>query len=52
MSNPKKFPPGWDEERGQRVLAHYESQTEKEAVAEDVAAFNPSKGNSEPVPQS
>ena len=33
-----KFPPGWDEERVQRVLAHYETQTEIEAVAEDEAA--------------
>lgn len=36
MSN--KFPPGWDEERVRRVLAHYERQTEEEAVAEDEAA--------------
>jgi hypothetical protein len=34
-----KFPPGWDEERVRRVLAHYEEQTETEAVAEDEAAF-------------
>lgn len=34
-----KFPPGWDEERVKQVLAHYESQTEEEAVAEDEAAF-------------
>jgi hypothetical protein len=34
-----KFPPGWDEARVQRVLAHYETQTEEEAVAEDEAAF-------------
>lgn len=34
-----KFPPGWDEERVRRVLAHYEQQTEEEAVAEDEAAF-------------
>ena len=34
-----KFPPGWDEERVKKVLAHYESQTEEEAVAEDEAAF-------------
>lgn len=33
-----KFPPGWDEERVRRVLAHYEQQTEDEAVAEDEAA--------------
>jgi hypothetical protein len=34
-----KFPPGWDEERVKRVLAHYESQTEEEAVAEDESSF-------------
>ncbi len=34
-----KFPVGWDEERVRRVLAHYEQQTEEEAVAEDEAAF-------------
>ena len=34
-----RFPPGWDEKRVQDVLAHYESQTEEEAVAEDEAAF-------------
>ena len=33
------FPRGWDEERVRRVLAHYEQQTEEEAVAEDEAAF-------------
>jgi hypothetical protein len=34
-----KFPPGWDERRVQRLLAHYEQQTEDEAVAEDEAVF-------------
>lgn len=34
-----KFPPGWDEKRVQRVLAHYEQLTEEEALAEDEAAF-------------
>ncbi len=34
-----KFPPGWDSERVKRVLSHYESQSEEEAVAEDEAAF-------------
>jgi hypothetical protein len=34
-----RFPPGWDEERVRKVLAHYEEQTEAEAVAEDEAAF-------------
>ncbi len=32
-----KFPPGWDEQRVQKVIAHYEVQTEDEAVAEDEA---------------
>ena len=34
-----KFPKGWDEERVRRVLAHYEKQTEEEALAEDEAAY-------------
>ena len=34
-----KFPEGWNEERVRRVMAHYEKQTEKDAVAEDEAAF-------------
>ena len=37
--NQSKFPPGWNEERVRRVLAHYEEQTEEEALAEDEAAF-------------
>lgn len=34
-----RFPQGWDEDRVKRVLQHYESQTEEEAVAEDEAAY-------------
>jgi len=34
-----KFPPGWDEARVQRVLEHYEAQSDAEAVAEDEAAY-------------
>ena len=34
-----KYPPGWDEDRVRRVIAHYEQQTEEESVAEDEAAF-------------
>jgi hypothetical protein len=37
--NRQKFPRGWDEERVRKVLAHYENQTEDEALAEDEAAF-------------
>jgi hypothetical protein len=35
----KAFPKGWDESRVRKVLAHYERQTEEQAVAEDEAAF-------------
>jgi len=34
-----RFPAGWNESRVQKVLAHYERQTEAEAVAEDEAVF-------------
>ena len=34
-----RFPPGWNESRVQRLLAHYELQSETEAVAEDEAAY-------------
>jgi hypothetical protein len=37
------FPLGWDEKRVQRVLAHYETQSEEEALAEDEAAFEDPK---------
>ena len=34
MTN-KIFPPEWDEERVRRVLDHYESQSDEEAINED-----------------
>jgi hypothetical protein len=40
MSKKSKFPPGWDEECVKRVIEHYESQSEEEAVAEDEAAVD------------
>ncbi len=46
-----KFPPGWDEERVRKVLAHYEEQTEEEAVAEDEAAFEEPKETVMEVPK-
>jgi hypothetical protein len=33
------FPPGWNSKRVNNVLAHYETQTEDDALAEDEAAF-------------
>ena len=45
-----RFPPGWDEERVQQVLRHYEEQTEEEAVAEDESAFASEQGTFIQVP--
>ncbi len=42
MSEPRKFPPGWDEERVRRAIEYYESQSEDAAAAEDEAAFDSS----------
>ena len=39
MKKQNPFPPGWNETRVQRVLAHYERQADVEAVAEDEAAY-------------
>ena len=39
MTKKTNYPPGWDEFRVKRVLEHYESQSEDEAVAEDEAAY-------------
>jgi hypothetical protein len=36
---PATYPTGWDESRVKRVLAHYEQQSDDEAVAEDEAAY-------------
>jgi hypothetical protein len=34
----QKFPPGWDEARVQRLIAHYEEMDDDAMVAEDEAA--------------
>jgi hypothetical protein len=38
-----KFPPDWDEQKVQRVLSHYEEQTEDDALVEDEAGIQPSE---------
>jgi hypothetical protein len=37
-----KLPADWDEQKVRRVLAHYEEQTEEDALAEDEAGIQPS----------
>ena len=39
MKREVRFPPGWNEDRVRKVIEHYETQTEEEAVAEDEVAF-------------
>ena len=35
-----RFPDGWDEGRVAELIAHYEGQSDEEAVAEDEAAMS------------
>ena len=39
MKKQNRFPPGWNKARVQRVLEHYEAQSDIEAVAEDEASY-------------
>ena len=39
MNDPSTYPPGWDRERVQRLIDHYEHQTEEDEAAEDEAAW-------------
>jgi hypothetical protein len=45
-----KYPPDWDEQRVKQVLAHYEVQTEDEAIAEDAAAYESTTHTAMEVP--
>src|SRR5437763_2748832 len=45
-----KYPVGWDEERVRRVLEHYETQLDEEAVAEDEAAYEATTHTAMEVP--
>ena len=51
MTGYGKYPPGWDEARVRRVLEHYESQSDEEAVAEDEAAFEDADDTTMTVPR-
>jgi hypothetical protein len=44
------FPAGWDEDRVRRVLEHYETQSDEEAVAEDEAAYEATTHTAMEVP--
>jgi hypothetical protein len=42
--NGHRFPPGWDEDRVNRLLAHYEEVSEAELTAEDEWAAQEQSG--------
>lgn len=44
------FPADWDEARVRRVLEHYESQSDEDAVAEDETAFESTTHTAMEVP--
>ena len=46
-----KFPLNWDDKRVQKVIAHYEQQTEDAAIAEDESAFGNSSQTVVEIPQ-
>jgi hypothetical protein len=50
MKKQNRFASGWNAARVQRVLAHYERQTDTEAVAEDEAAYRSTKATMMKVP--
>ena len=45
-----EFPPGWDEDRVQRLLNHHEHQSDEEALAEDEAAYESTTHSAMEVP--
>ncbi len=47
---PPQYPAGWNEHRVKRVLAHYEAQSDDEAVAEDEAAYESTTHTAMEVP--
>lgn len=48
--NQNQFPTDWDEERVKQVVAHYGTQSDIEAAAEDEQASDPSEYASVEVP--
>ncbi len=45
-----RYPQGWDERRVKRLIEHYESQADDEAVAEDEASWESTNSTTMEVP--
>lgn len=41
--DPNRYPKGWNRKRVQKLIDHYENQTDEEAIAEDEAAYHNAK---------
>ena len=39
MNDRNRYPPSWNLDRVRRLIQHYESQSDEEAIADDEAAF-------------
>ena len=50
MRRRSRFPEGWDEDRVRRVLEHYESRSDEEAIAEDESAYESTTHTAVEVP--
>jgi hypothetical protein len=50
MKKQNRFPPGWNDARVQRVLKHYEAQSDIQAVAEDEVAYRSTRTTVMKVP--
>jgi hypothetical protein len=48
--DPNRYPRGWNRKRVQDVLAHYENQSDDEAIAEAEAAYRKRKSGLIEVP--
>ena len=49
-TDPNRYPPGWNREQVERVIDHYERQSDEEAAAEDEAAFSGEDGTLMVIP--
>ena len=45
-----RFPPGWNESRVHRLLAHYERQSDTEELAEDEASYRSTRSTAMNIP--
>jgi len=48
--NRSRYPRGWDQARVKRLLEHYDSQSDDEAVAEDEASWESTTSTTMEVP--